>query len=555
MNSPVSHNSPNLDPWNQAGDLARVALQRAVHSQWEHLLRNPTPDNLAVVVHHWHLWNATEKRELLAKKIDLTAIVRAAIYEEDLQIKNNGFDAITELATFSLVPDLLKLTIQSNYLNQATAGVVLATLVEALYREHQQPPAVPAEDGGLGDQAGARAASSDGDPSRADGRRPVFRWPTEIENLRVVAEAGIDRFRSGSRPEILLVQLSFADLEDPVLDRVLSSKNHPARETLLHLLENSEAPAVIDRLAAYLSSRRPHPSVVNVWRRRSDLLFTKAFLQTIGRETGPEVRANLRKLPKPVWLNALIADISQLTPFESIALVDLIRQSLPNDEEVLEAFARILSQAELPLRRRIVQVVCQISGVKANQMVAELVEWDTDPTILMAVIPELRKRNLSRAMKRLLTLLDHGHAGVRAKASEAFHDCTIERYLAAYDLLEDPVRRSTGQLVYKVDPSANQVLAAELDCGNRIRQIRCLQAIRSIGNVDDLCEPVMALAKHSDPRLKIAAIGTLAGAQVPEAKALIRRYLVDENPAIRKAAEFSLDLARDVIEGSRRGDL
>jgi len=551
MNSP---DAPSVPPVEGFGDVARVALQKAVRAQWQHLLKSPTPENLTVVVHHWHLWSPQEKGDLLSKKIDLTAIIRAAIYEEDLQIKNNGFDAITELQTFSLIPDLLKLTVQANYLHQATAGFVLANLVDALYRKQQTPPQPEPALAGPGGTAGSSVGSTqdwDGDLSRSGLVEPLFRWPAEIDNLRFLAEAGLERFQPGSRPEIWLVQLSFADLEDPFLERILASQSHPAREALVGLLENSDAPAVLDRLTSCLKLRRPHPAISGVWRLRNDLAFVRAFLQVIARETSSEVRGNLRKLPKPIWLKNLVSDISPLSWQEKFALLDLIRFSLPNEEEVLEAYGRILPQADLPLRRRLVHLLCQISGVKANQMVTELVEWDTDPAILMSLIPELRKRNITRAMKRLLTLLDHGHAGVRQKASEAFNDCTIERYLAAYDLLEEPVRRSTGQLVLKVDPATNHVLASELNSGNRIRQIRCLQAIRSIGNVDDLCEPVTTMAKHADPRVKIAAIGTLAAARAPEAKALIRRYLVDENPLIRKAAEFSLDLARDVVAASR----
>jgi HEAT repeat protein len=234
-----------------------------------------------------------------------------------------------------------------------------------------------------------------------------------------------------------------------------------------------------------------------------------------------------------------------LSIIEQHGLLTLVQNCLPLDEEVLETMARILPQASLVLRRRIVTSICQMSGVRANQLVAELIARETDGEILMALIPELRRRNLTRAMKTLLNLLDHGHSGVQRKAAEAFHDCTIQRYLAAYGLLNDAVRRSTGQLVHKVDPSTNRVLADELASGNRIRQTRALQAIRSIGNVDEVCSLVMTIAQNPDPRLKVVAIGTLAAATLPEARGLIRRFLVDANPAIRRAAELSLDVTAD----------
>jgi hypothetical protein len=55
----------------------------------------------------------------------------------------------------------------------------------------------------------------------------------------------------------------------------------------------------------------------------------------------------------------------------------------------------------------------------------------------------------------------------------------------------------------------------------------------------------MTIAQNPDPRLKVVAIGTLAGATLPEARGLIRRFLVDANPAIRRAADLSLDVTAD----------
>lgn len=529
--SPVSQSSTTPD-------VARVAVQAAVMEQWEKLLEHPSPENLLAIVQHWHVWPIEQRLELKERKLDFAPAIRAALCESDLQVKHNAFDAATELQVTAIVPDLIKLAMQPSYVHRATSSAVLLRLTELLYQQNQ---------------ASRAADDSTDDPETAtapDELRPapVFRWPPGVSKLRQIMETALQHYKLGGRSEVLVVFLSFADFDDPWVDRILADKLHPAHDDLLALFETNATEAVVEKLACFLYSPRPLPCVASIWRRRNDLIFVQRFLQFIARQKEPEVVGNLRRLSQPFWLNELINDIRLLSLTEQHALLTLIQNCLPQDDEVLEALSRILPQSSLVLRRRIVAIICQLSGMRANHLVAELIERENDGEILITLIPELRRRNLARAMKKLLGLLDHGHEGVRRKAAEAFHDCSIQRYLAAYDLLDEAVRRSTGQLVQKVDPATNRVLADELSCGNRIRQIRALQAIRSIGNIDELSAIVIKLAQNPDLRLKIAAIGTLAGATVPEAKGLIRRYLVDPDPSVRKAAELSLDITLDIFE-------
>lgn len=538
MSAPVPNSQANHP--TDAQDVARVAVQAAVMEQWEKLLEHPTPENLLAIIQHWHVWPTERRLELIDRKLDFAPAIRTALCESDLQVKHNAFDAATELQVTGLLPDLIKLSMQPSYVHRATSSSVLWQLTELVYRQNQAT------------HASRAAIKSDDDSTASDPlpRAPVFRWPTGIPKLRQIVETALQHYKLGGRSEVLMVFLSFADFDDPWVERILSDKSHPAHDDLLGLFETSTTEAVVEKLACFLYTLRPLACITSIWRRRNDVTFLRHFLQFIAREPQPEVIGNLRRLSQPFWLNELINDIRELSLNEQLALLTLLQNCLPQDDEVLDALSRILPQASLALRRKVVSIIVQLSGMRANKMVAEVIDEETDGEILITLIPELRRRNLARAMKKLLGLLDHSHEGVRRKAAEAFHDCTIQRYLSAYDLLDPLVRRSTGQLVHKVDPATNRVLADELSSGNRIHQVRALQAIRSIGNVDELVGLVIKLAQNPDVRLKIAAIGTLAGSTAPEAKGIIRRYLVDDNPSVRKAAELSLDITADIFENT-----
>lgn len=536
MTVPISN---SLQSTSSATDVAQIAVQAAVMEQWEKLLGQPSLENLVAIVKHWHVWPLERRLELKNRKLDFAAAIRTALVDSDLQVKHNAFDATTELCVTELLPDLIKLSMQPSYVHRATSSSVLLQLTELLFQTNQKT--TPGSDGN-GTNSESRT-QVEGPPPAA-----VFRYPPSVAKLRQLIETSLQHYKLGGRSEVLIVFLSFADHDDVWVERILSDKMHPAHNDLLGLFESSENEAVVEKLAHFLCVLKPMPCITSIWRRRRDLKFLQRFLHLIARETKPEVIGNLRRLSQPFWLNELIGDIRVLTLVEQQALLILIQNCLPQDDDVLESLSKLLPQANMFLRRTIVAIICQISGMRANGMVAELIERETDGETLVLLIPELRRRNLARAMKRLLGLLDHSHEGVRRKAAEAFHDCSIQRYLAAYDLLDEPVRRSTGQLVHKVDPASNRVLSDELSCGNRVRQVRALQAIRSIGNIDEMCGLVLKIAQLPDPRLKITAIGALAGSSLPEAKSLIRRYLVDENPSVRKAAEQSLDVTPDIFE-------
>lgn len=533
MTVPISNSLPSTP---SATDVAQIAVQAAVMEQWEKLLGQPSPENLAAIIKHWHVWPPERRSELKHRKLDFAPAIRAALVDSDLQVKHNAFDATTELQVTELLPDLIRLSMQPSYVHRATSSSVLLHLTDLLFQGNQKSLHVF----GGGEKNSDKQHHDEMPPPAA-----VFRYPASIPKLRQLMETSLQHYKLGGRSEVLIVFLSFADHDDVWVERILSDKMHPAHNDLLGLFESSENEAVVEKLAHCLGLLKPLPCITSIWRRRGDLKFLQRFLRTIAREPKPEVIGNLRRLSQPFWLNELIDDIRVLTTAEQQALLILIQNCLHQDDEVLEALSKLLPQANILLRRKITAMICQMYGMRANVLVADLIERETDGETLVLLIPELRRRNLARAMKRLLGLLDHSHEGARRKAAEAFHDCSIQRYLSAYDLLEEPVRRSTGQLVYRVDPTTNQVLSDELLCGNRVRQIRALHAIRSIGNVDELCAAVLKTTELHDQRIKITAIGTLAGSSLPEAKSTIRRFAVDGNPSIRKAAEQSLDVAKE----------
>lgn len=488
-------------------------------------------DNAAArvsLIAHWHLWQDHHKQQLLESDWVLTDAIRKALFDSDLQTKANAFEAMQDLVDFDLMSDLIKITIQPNYAHKESSAQALTRLATELFQQAQ------GEDGAEDDATSFR-----------------YRWPANRQHLRDQLEKALEHYRQHRRIEILLAYLLFSDYSDPCIKRILTLETHEAHGDLLGLLFENRSQPMVDKLAGFVSVANPPMKLSRLWIKRKDWPFVTAFLSAIAEGAENVVHNNLRRIEQPVWLEMAFSRIRELSVEQQSALLKVISHGVRDLDQKLELKMRILSVADLPVRRQTIRLICEQQGIRANKVVSYLVDQEQDAESLAILLPELRRRNIQGAMKRLLVFLDHSNPKVRTAAGEAFQDCRVGRYIAAFDMLTESVRVSTGQLVYKVDPNTNRVLTDELNCAARPRRLRALIAIRSIGNVEDVQASVLRCLSDDDPKIREAAAGTLATCHTIEAQRQLRNSLMDQHPKVRKAAERSLQkLAENSGQGS-----
>ena len=76
---------------------------------------------------------------------------------------------------------------------------------------------------------------------------------------------------------------------------------------------------------------------------------------------------------------------------------------------------------------------------------------------------QLRTRGIPGALTRLVDMMESPHEVVRRAVRESLAEFNFKRFLAAYDMLDDEVRRSTGAMVRKIDPEATPQLQRGID--------------------------------------------------------------------------------------------
>ena len=85
---------------------------------------------------------------------------------------------------------------------------------------------------------------------------------------------------------------------------------------------------------------------------------------------------------------------------------------------------------------------------------------------------------------------------MRNAARESLAEFSFDRFVSAFDMLDDEVRRTTGSLVRKINPDAVVTLAEELRTPSRGRRLRAL-AIADAMDVIEQLEQAMAACTRS----------------------------------------------------------
>jgi len=129
---------------------------------------------------------------------------------------------------------------------------------------------------------------------------------------------------------------------------------------------------------------------------------------------------------------------------------------------------------------------------------------------------------------------------VRKAARESLDEFSFSRFLAAFDMLDDEVRRSTGTLVKKIDPQTVPLLRAEMESRVRTRRLRALVIARTIDLVARLEEEIIKLLHDDDHLVRAEAAAALGLNESTGSRDALHAALEDGSATVQEAAKKSL---------------
>lgn len=463
------------------------------------------------IVRHWHVFDERLKSMVAERPGRIHDALREAILGADAKAFANACDAVLWAKEYDLLPALVTAAEDlSNPLGEEAAHTMLA-LADLLYEELASP------------------------------RDYRVRRDPQLTRQHVLGslEASASRYGQHHRVAALDAFLILASRENATLKRILLNPHDRSFLPLIDVLTTSSHPGVMRLLLAYLDDPHAPHAALNALARRSDEAFLRHLLKKLGSDLQPGVKTNLRRIESIAWLREDMRRLLQLSEGEQQAVMHLAAASGIKRSQVFEVVQFLLRHGNVGGRRAASQYLAEFKGVDANMIAIQALD-DNDPQVQVNILLQLRERGIPSAMTRLLELVDSPHAVVRQAAQQCLAEFSFKRYLAAFDMLDAEMRRTTGALVRKVDPEALPQLIEELQATGRTRRLRALQVAACLGAAADLERQLIELLADEDHFVRIEAAQLLVACDSSNSRIALRSAMLDRHVGVQQAAERSL---------------
>lgn len=441
----------------------------------------------------------------------LTQALRDAVLGTDGQMCANACDAILWFREYDLMQALITAAEDDANEHATLAAKTLLSLADLLYEQLSGPR------------------------DYTDRRDPQLVRTHVVSSL----EGSVKRFNKHSRTEIMIAFLMLAGRDNVVLKQILIDPLHPIYLAVVDALLHEERPGVMRLLLSFLDDPHSPSTAMGVLARRADPKFVQHLMRKIGYEPSAVASANLKRVDNIPWLRGKLEALDQLDEACQHSIIKMLMASNVKRTEAFKVVEHLLARGKPAGRRMAAEALTQFHGAEANSLALRALE-DNDPRVQAMVVSQLRARGIPGALSRLIELVDSPHECVRKAAADSLSEFDYDRYLSAFDLLEEDVRRSTGLLVKKINPHALPSLREEMKNQARTKRLRAIAIAIAMEAVTDLEQPIIALLGDEDHLVRAEAAKALAMCNTPAVQQALRDALYDRAVIVQETAERSL---------------
>lgn len=484
------------------------------------LLRRRNPASQREILRRWpllaHPWG-----DLLRENRDrMSRAVRDAVLSTDPQMCLVGCEAAGCLEQYDLVPALLAALPAPAEYSADTIGATILRLADRLYEELAAP---------------TKHRSRRRDPQLVR------------EHLVHALESGVTRYSRHRQRDVIEAFLVLAARDSVTLKLVLQNPQHSEHQVVVDLLAKSPRPGVTRLLLSFLDDPLPPSAALAVLAHRSDPHFVRHLLRKTGHEQSPLIRQNLKRLTSVAWLRAPRSMLDVLDDDAQRSMVRLATSVGIPREQCFSIIECVLQHGRPGGRCAAAEALADFAGAEANALAIRALD-DPDPLVQAAVLVQLRGRRIPGALPRLVDMVESPHPVVRQAARKGLAEFNFQRYLAAFDALDDDVRQSTGMLVKKVDPQTVPLVQAEMRSLVRSRRLRGLVIARTLGVVPELQSTVLELLCDDDHLIRAESALALGACRTDAARQALEAALEDHSPMVQEAAAKSLQTIQDAAK-------
>ncbi|MDR1384818.1 MAG: HEAT repeat domain-containing protein [Planctomycetaceae bacterium] len=465
-----------------------------------------------------------KQRELLAQNVEkLVYPIRAALMNEDLSVQNNAITAVQDLHPYSLIPHLLRVFGQeppSRYLGNAQAVIMFLT-DEFSQQFNGTVPQIPAYGHIL----------------------------TEIID---VLQHGFCSWKKHERMIFFDVLFKLSDRMTNtgyMFRDMMSDPNHPAQLPLIRKLVDSPDPQVIRFLIHQLESISAPPGILSAAARRTDRLFVRMLLESIGYKPSLLYQENLSKIRKWEWLSSLRDWLPQQDAGYHCFAVMLIRYSGINELEKNSFYNQILRYGKTPGKLALLDALRNLESSDVNRLVLQMAD-DSEPEVQAAALSQLRERNIKNWTAILLKYIDSPSPIVRETISRELVEFRMARFLKKFDQFSPEQQKYMLSVIRKIDPEFLEITAWELSNPRQKHKEFLLQFISEEHLAVRFEMPLIQFVeRESDASLRLKGIKLLALGKLSASYHCLKRIAdSDFDKDVRTLAQRICEIRSHILE-------
>ncbi len=367
------------------------------------------------------------------------------------------------------------------------------------------------------------------------GRDPSFARHQVLATLERSLKQKVDRHP----PELIEAFLLLAPSDHEALLDMMRVEHHPCHAELVSSLSSNKSPAVIERLVALLRDTAAPTAALQAIARRTDSPFVDFLLHELKHPVPLRVLHNMKQMRTVAWLDTTRSMLLDFDGRAQAIAVDLAMASQIDRDALFELLKQILRQGLTEGRRASCQALAAFNGPEANELVLAAL-GDPDAAVQATAMRQLRPRRIVDALQMLVARLQSPFVEVREAARSSLAEFNFMRYRAMFDLLDDEAVRTTGTLVWQVDPSAGEKLMEELTSPSASTRLRGIEMAVAMGAAEDVRDQLIALTRHENLAVRKEAVSALAYATGPSVVAALDFAARDANGSVADAARQSL---------------
>ncbi|HZZ28737.1 MAG TPA: HEAT repeat domain-containing protein [Pirellulales bacterium] len=437
--------------------------------------------------------------------------LRDSIQSADPKVFATGCAATLEFHDYDMLPTLVHTAEDETHPHRDLAAQHVLKLAELLYDE----------------LATGQSTSAGRDP-------PLMR-----KHMLHSLEQSLARLPQHKRPEIVEALLLLAPREYPALQKILADPMHVAYLSVIDLLTHSTRGGVIRLVLSFLDDPQAPSTVIKLFGRRSDKLFLEHFLRKIGSQPSSVMTQNLHKIETICWMQDHVRLVDQLEEAVQGGSVQLALTSNISRHTKFKLIEHLVRFGKPAGRRAAALALASFQGAEANQLAQEALQ-DPDPQVQAHVLVQIRSRGITGALPLLLSMLDSQYECIRNAARRSLEEFSFDRFFAAFDSLDDHVRRTTGPTVRKVDLTVPKRLQEELDARSRTRRIRAVAMASSMGLVPQFETQIIQRLTDEDHLVRAEAAKALAQCPTDHARRALLAARHDRSIVVQEGAAQSL---------------